>query len=62
MSTIIDVVGFPVEEALNILNDHKVEASIEETHSPKSICKEGEGRVIKQMKVNNHIKLTVSYF
>ena len=62
MSTITDVVGFPVEEALNILSEYKFEVSIKETHSPKSICKEGEGRVIKQIKVNDHVKLTVSYF
>lgn len=62
MNIIPDVVGFPLEKAMNLFNHLELEVSIKKTQSPKMLEKTGECRVIKQKKVEKHIELTISYF
>lgn len=62
MIRIPNVVGFQLQEALNILKVLKMNIDIQETYSPKFQNKTSECRVIKQINEEKEIKLTISYF
>ncbi|WP_053957403.1 hypothetical protein [Inediibacterium massiliense] len=61
MDKVSDVVGFPLQEAIDILGS-EFEISIVKTNSPKAKEEIGECRVIRQKYIHKYLELTVSYF
>ncbi|WZL74878.1 hypothetical protein QBE52_09370 [Clostridiaceae bacterium 35-E11] len=57
-----NVVGFQLQEALDILKGLEMNTDIQETCSPKFQNKTGECRVINQINKQKVIELTISYF
>lgn len=57
-----NVVGFQLQEALDLLKNLERSVDINEIYSPKFQNKTGECRVIKQINQEKEIKLTISYF
>ncbi|QEK12240.1 hypothetical protein FQB35_07555 [Crassaminicella thermophila] len=62
MKIVPDVVGFPLEKAINLCKLSEIQISIKKTQSPKMLEEAGECRVIKQENIDKYIELIVSYF
>ncbi len=62
MNFVPDVLGFLLEDALDLLKTENICVSIRETCSPYDKEQEGECRVIRQSIKQNFVELIVSYF
>ncbi|MBM7613694.1 PASTA domain-containing protein [Alkaliphilus hydrothermalis] len=62
METIPDLVGYPINAAIKVLEDHNLEITIIESYGKVKEQTE-DARVIRQTSINNNkIELIISFF
>jgi len=62
LSALPDVLGFQLDEALNLLKSLNVSILIQETYPPDKQARTGECRVVRQIDKGDCVELIVSYF
>ncbi len=62
MSLIPDIVGYTCDEAIKAIENAGFQVTVKEAMTPKQQSKDGECRVIRQVRSDQCIEIVISYF